>query len=454
MSSPTTLFVIPPEIIQHILAFCHPLGVSAFSRTCRAAYNVVYSPNDQYLWRELIIHHFDDPRKSLRCTTSSIPLCYDWKMELQRRMMSSSIALNARGVSDDQLRFALETFISIIDDASPIPRSQAVPSNGLRWLACLLHQSRILYRQPPQELKQLVARLSVYFLFSDADEDEEYALISSGRRNESRCFAYDLRNYNMGNNWGPYLRDGSVNWLHVQHLMTVIWANLADLPERWKNVRPSVGLEATRAFSAPDIASQRDWAGVEGTWRRYVCFMDYRFVVSLLSCIGILQNTASDLFSFNFSNVFRGPRNKAYFTENVRFREATRLLEVKLRVVARDKLKFSNTDDDPAICNPLYPPLFFHGISRGVDGNGSVIEGMVKMGNDGAARYKFSEKVSVHDGTTQWSSEGVQVGSVASAAGVVGAWTTSIHDQGDPVGPFWLWKVSDDFPTDAVVDYT
>ncbi len=90
-----------------------------------------------------------------------------------------------------------------------------------------------------------------------------------------------------------------------------------------------------------------------------------------------------------FSNVFSGPRNKAYFTENVRFREATRLLEVKLKVVARDKLKFSNTDDDPAICDPLYPPLFFHGISRGVDGNGSVIEGMVKMGNDGAVRYKF-----------------------------------------------------------------
>ncbi|KAK0456391.1 hypothetical protein EV421DRAFT_1752147 [Armillaria borealis] len=385
MSSPATLFVIPPEIIQHILAFCHPLDVSAFSRTCRAAYDVVYSPNDQYLWRELIIHHFDDPRKSLRCTTSSIPLRYDWKMELQRRMISSSIVLNARGISDDQLRFALETFISIIDDVSPMSQIQAVPSNGLRWLGCLLHQSQILYRQPPQELKQLVARLSVYFLFSDADEDEEYALISPGQRTESRCFAYDLRNYNMGNNWGPYLRDGSVNWLHVQHLMTVIWANLADLPERWKNVRPSVGLEATRAFSAPDIASQRDWAGVEGTWRRYVCFMDYR-----------------DLFSFNFSNVFRGPRNKAYFTENVRFREATRLLEVKLKVVARDKLKFSNMDDDPAIRNPLYPPLYFHGTSRGVDGNGSVIEGMVKMGNDGAVRYKFSEKVSIHDGTTQW----------------------------------------------------
>ncbi|KAG7450187.1 uncharacterized protein BT62DRAFT_885214 [Guyanagaster necrorhizus] len=439
MSFAATLFAVPPEIIQHILAFCYPLEVSAFSRTCRAAYYVVYSLSDQYLWRELIIHHFDDPRKSLRCATSSTPLRYDWKAELQRRMVSASIVLNARDISDDQLRFALETFISIIDDASPIPRIQdiqAVPSCGLLWLTRLLHRSQILYRQPPQQLQQLVARLSVYFLFSDVDEDEECALITWGQRTESRCFTYDLRNYNIDNNWGPYLEDGSVNWLHIRHLMTVIWANLADLPERWKIVRPAVGLEATRAFSAPNISGQRDWAGVEGTWRRYVCFMDYRFVIP---------------FCY-FSNVFRGPRNKAYFTENVRFREATRLIEVKLKVVARDKLEGSNTDDDSTAHSPLYPPLYFNGISRGVDGNKSVIEGMVKMGNDGIVRYKFCEKVSIHDGTTQWSSEGVQVGSVASAAGVVGAWTTTVHDQG-AFCPFWLWKVSDDFPTDAVVDY-
>ncbi|KAK0506015.1 hypothetical protein EDD18DRAFT_1342354 [Armillaria luteobubalina] len=413
------------------------------------------------------------PANPCDSTTSPVPF-YDWKMELQRRIMSSSIVMNARGISDDQLRFALETFISIIDDASPIPQIQAEPSNGLRWLASLLRRSRILYRQPPQELKQLVARLSVYFLFSDVDEDEDYALITPGQRTESRCFAYDLRKYNMDNNWGPYLRDGNVNWLHVQHLMTVIWANLADLPERWKNVRPSVGLEATRAFSAPDISSQRDWAGVEGTWRRCVCFMDYRdLFCKYRPSPGSLQasHVSSYRIAFNFSNVFSGPRNKAYFTENARFREATRLLEVKLMVVARDKLKFSNMDGDVAVCNSLYPPLYFRGFSRGVDGNGSVVEGMVKMGNDGTVRYKFSEKVSIHDGTTQWSSEGVQVGSVASAAGVVGAWTTSIHDQGDPVGetnittisrlalipailgPFWLWKVSDDFPADAVVDY-
>ena len=32
------------------------------------------------------------------------------------------------------------------------------------------------------------------------------------------------------------------------------------------------------------------------------------------------------------------------------------------------------------------------------------------------------------------SSEGIQVGSVRSAYGVLGSWTTTLHEQGDPVG--------------------
>ena len=60
------------------------------------------------------------------------------------------------------------------------------------------------------------------------------------------------------------------------------------------------------------------------------------------------------------------------------------------------------------------------------------------------------------------SSEGVQVGSVRSKFGVLGSWTTVLHDRHDPVGkflfplasicrcliskagPFWLWKTDMD----------
>jgi hypothetical protein len=36
----------------------------------------------------------------------------------------------------------------------------------------------------------------------------------------------------------------------------------------------------------------------------------------------------------------------------------------------------------------------------------------------------------MHDDHSQWSSEGVQVGSVGSAAGVIGCWTGATHDHG------------------------
>jgi len=72
------------------------------------------------------------------------------------------------------------------------------------------------------------------------------------------------------------------------------------------------------------------------------------------------------------------------------------------------------------------------------------VNGSVNMGDDGVVRWRFA---SIYDGHTQWSSEGIQLGCVGSAAGVIGSWTAAMHDHGDPVGPFWLWKVSDDHPS-------
>jgi hypothetical protein len=61
------------------------------------------------------------------------------------------------------------------------------------------------------------------------------------------------------------------------------------------------------------------------------------------------------------------------------------------------------------------------------------------------------------------SSNGIQLGGVRSASGVIGTWTGASHDEGalprvliisaeahcpaeDPAGPFWMWKVPDDAP--------
>lgn len=142
-------------------------------------------------------------------------------------------------------------------------------------------------------------RLKVYFSLSDDafhDDPELHfgPLIGQKRRSQSRHFVYDLRNYTVNRSWGPLLPNGSPNWVHLYYLMNVVWANICDLPGFWSNVRPPIGLEAIRAFSAPAAFNSSDWAGIQGEsssniastlltstagrWKRYVCFMDYRYV--------------------------------------------------------------------------------------------------------------------------------------------------------------------------------
>jgi len=116
--------------------------------------------------------------------------------------------------------------------------------------------------------------------------------------------------------------------------------------------------------------------------------------------------------------------------EDDEFQEAIRLIELNLRV----------TDALPCPSHPHRPVLRFEGSSKGAQGNEARVKGMVFMTPDNQVRWKF---VSVYDGRTQWSSEGIQIGGMASAMGVLGIWTGSNHLEQDPVGPFWLWKVKD-----------
>jgi len=121
-------------------------------------------------------------------------------------------------------------------------------------------------------------------------------------RTRSRCLVYDLRNYHVANLWGPYL-DGKVNWTHMDSIINVITSNLREQPSEYIP-RPPTGIKAIRPYSAPGDYTGSDWAGVEGTWRRYVCFMDYR-----------------DLFAFNFSDSHDGPRDPSFLTTEVSARQ-------------------------------------------------------------------------------------------------------------------------------------
>lgn len=250
---------IPVELIQRILIFSTACDVVAFAQTCRRAHSVVYHPSDQFLWRELFLFHpFDDPRRSLHANPAT---SFDWQRELTRRLKAGRSLTSIHASTHEKAR-ALETLISVMRK-TPVVDRNAAESHDIAWLNEIIRQSQVL--DCP----------------TDAASSPHYAMVSSQlrsymalpfgdrrRRNASRRFVYDLRKYNSNNSWGPYLDNGTVNWAHIEHLVNVILSNLRDLPDPWKEMRPPVGLEATRPYSAPGThVSSADWAGVEGKLR-------------------------------------------------------------------------------------------------------------------------------------------------------------------------------------------
>ncbi|KAH7930565.1 hypothetical protein BV22DRAFT_1054743 [Leucogyrophana mollusca] len=424
---------IPPEITERALTLCHPRDVASFSRTCRRARTLVYNSPDQYLWRQLfLLYPFDHIRNSSHWQYEyHAESHFDWAKELQRRIQAELIALSTHPRNED-LMVALETFVSVVRNASPVTRgNERVRSPSLLWVVDVLEASDLL-RSPfvIQELEdgnnQTLSRLRSYLALTldDFDDEEEGRLRAHRLRTRSRCYVYDLQNYRRSNDWGPFTETGEVDWVHAESIINVILGNLGELVQ-WADTRPPCGLEATRASSAPGATSRPpgDWAGIEGTWRRYVCFMDYRA-----------------LYSFNF-------RNRAHpsLFDDPQFREATRLIELKLHLIDVENVpSFYALDRFPESHNPKYPTLYFAGTSWGIHGNEATVVGSVSMSDEGIVRWRFA---SVSEKRINWSSEGAQIGGVASAAGIIGTWTGPHHEREDPVGPFWLWKVADDHPS-------
>jgi hypothetical protein len=282
-SSTTTVFQIPDEITEHALTFLHPIDVANFSQTCHLAHTLVYGASDQYLWRQLFLTHpFDDPRNAVipRQTSTSAP--YNWRDQLQCSVRAGLIAFNIEQRFDEQ-QFALETFISVIGSAAPVRSSLAYkPSDSLKWVTTILRDSRILDAVPDLRNNQLSSRIRTYLALSlDGAKDDETKARLDALRTRSQCNVYDLRNYCRDNNYGPYLVGGQVDWVQAEALVNVIQMNLMELHNVWKDTRPSVGLEATRAYSVTGAANRAsaDWACVAGTWRRIVCFLDYRYAL-------------------------------------------------------------------------------------------------------------------------------------------------------------------------------
>jgi hypothetical protein len=283
-SSRETVFRIPDEITEYALTFLHPLDIANFSQTCHLAYALVYGAPDQYLWRHLFLTYpFDDPRNASNYQNTSTS--YNWRAGLQQRVQAELIAFNiAHGLDEQQL--ALETFISVIGDTSPaLSALEHKESDSIKWVTRILVDSGILDAHvtvPGPTDNQLVSRIRTYLAlsFEGVNDNEKIARLGA-LRTRSRCLVYDTRNYRRDNDYGPFLCGGQINWVQAEAIVNVIQTNLMDMHAVWMDTRPPVGLEATRTYSVTGAANRlsADWACVEGTWRRYVCFMDYRYVL-------------------------------------------------------------------------------------------------------------------------------------------------------------------------------
>ncbi|KAH8827848.1 hypothetical protein DL96DRAFT_1600622 [Flagelloscypha sp. PMI_526] len=165
----------------------------------------------------------------------------------------------------------------------------------------------------------------------------------------------------------------------------------------------------------PEEYAGWDWAGVEGEWRRCVCWMDYR-----------------DLVLHNLSAFSR------------KVEETIRMFPLTFRVSHYSPPPPCPLDADPTDLCWRLPIIHITGEGRGSEWDPQIkrtVKGTVRMIGDGAVRWSMTSSYPNAE-ENEWSTEGVQVGSIGSAIGFIGLWTGADHAQADPLGPCWAWKVA------------
>ncbi|KAJ7693655.1 hypothetical protein B0H17DRAFT_1199763 [Mycena rosella] len=163
-----------------------------------------------------------------------------------------------------------------------------------------------------------------------------------------------------------------------------------------------------------------DWAGVEGEWRRVVCWLDYRDL--------LMHNVDIHSAGFGIDEL----------------QETIRIFPMTLRVAGYSPPPRAPPGVDLNALIWRLPVIHVTGDSRGTDtdeNNGRVIEGTVRMIGDGAVRWSMTSSEAAGS-DAEWVTESVQVGEFGSAAGIIGLWTGADHSSTDPLGPCWAWKVA------------
>ncbi|KAF5350748.1 hypothetical protein D9758_010374 [Tetrapyrgos nigripes] len=188
-----------------------------------------------------------------------------------------------------------------------------------------------------------------------------------------------------------------------------------------------------------------DWAGVEGRWTRAVTWMDYRDLLEhSLRAISPLAPHSQ------LNHHIDGTRRA--FNMNLRVKGYSRVPPPPVPA-SNSSSSSSNKEDSDYLAGLssqdrlIYtlPIIHIDGDFRSADSSApSYLEGYSDMDSrrvTGTVRMIGGGAGTIlQSGDQEWVMEGVQIGEVGSALGVVGLWTGAEHERGDPIGATWAWK--------------
>ncbi|KIY51526.1 hypothetical protein FISHEDRAFT_56667 [Fistulina hepatica ATCC 64428] len=406
---------VPPEVLADILVQSDPLDVARLSQCCRYLHAVVYAPDALYLWRRLYLSYLDDPRSCVSQTGVWVTISDDsafWRRRLQSIVSARTTLLRLCSVQQPLFdgRQALQTLVDLLAALPPREwHSAAVPRN-VHWFMHELAPLLDFHYVPSSTEVQLYARLQLYHgIAGKLAPDHE-------RRMKARAYVYDLRHYQAETRFGPLLPGGAVNWQHLLEAYLVMIANVQDpfsqVHQAFQDVLDPAVVPFSEMQAPPQIARalgdpvDGDWAGVAGVWRVAFSFCDHTELLSLNH--GTLESEIAPL--------------------DIGVLADSRFMEVYHDV----SISFSVTEVYPDPAHPAHPKLHIWGTF--VPSSPEFIIGTVELTVD--------DQVSGQQGDYTWSTEGIQVGAVGCPFGVLGIWTTTLHDVGDPVGPFWMRRLS------------
>ncbi|KAM3499304.1 hypothetical protein MY11210_009621 [Beauveria gryllotalpidicola] len=452
----TQLTGLPAELLHHIFRWLDPRDLGALPRVCQVLNNHV--KGNWKLCQDVYLNHLTGSKPCMTLHGSSL-----YVIVRKHRTRYEGLLLPEH---ESELPFVHKTVTDMLDRASSCgytndnsnTHSASRNADFLRQLFSSSDSTRAAFLERSFLFERVRCERPLAFPRGDTDNDGAAAaaaethqrsarlhclygapILNVGRLRSTRTYpfacstVYDMRGHTERTGWGPFRDDGSgrVDWEKVEAVMVVLGYNIQSkrfvsklFSDVWNT--PFSGSWSQSFMQTPALSPAHELSslelsdpyGVTGTWYRVVCFLDY-----------------NDFINYNFPMGGSFPENLP--RPGISVGEATRLIILKLHIT---RIEPPGPDDGQAL-----PVVHFAGDSRllddGWDANGtSELKGTVRLTKEGEVRWTSA---SIYNGEERWKSEGIQVGGVRSARGVLGFWFDSEYDAHGPVGPTAIWKASD-----------